>query len=130
RSSPSRSDVSKTQVVPVVEDGAVQQVAAGESTVLVRRLPCQHYFHPSCIEEWLLTQANCPLCKQEVFAPGEAGTARDGQRESQQGLLEEGEPVRPSAASSSVNTEEEHMEGGQLLTRTSRVTSSGVGRPI
>jgi hypothetical protein len=31
-------------------------------------LPCddKHYFHPSCIEEWLKNNNNCPLCKKPI----------------------------------------------------------------
>uniref|UniRef100_A0A7S1TFZ3 RING-type domain-containing protein n=1 Tax=Compsopogon caeruleus TaxID=31354 RepID=A0A7S1TFZ3_9RHOD len=28
-----------------------------------RRLPCDHTFHASCIEEWVLRNATCPLCR-------------------------------------------------------------------
>merc|ERR1712066_385373 len=35
----------------------------------VRRLSaCGHMFHQSCIDLWLLRQADCPLCKQTVSA--------------------------------------------------------------
>lgn len=44
----------------------VDSFAAGDC---VRRLnSCGHTFHQSCIDLWLLRQADCPLCKQTVSA--------------------------------------------------------------
>lgn len=35
---------------------------------IVTPLPCdiRHYYHTNCIEQWLLINACCPLCKTEV----------------------------------------------------------------
>ena len=44
----------------------LETFAAGNS---VRRLPCRHLFHASCIDEWLTTSSDiCPECNQQVVA--------------------------------------------------------------
>lgn len=33
-----------------------------------KKLPkCEHCFHASCIDQWLLTRATCPVCRDEIF---------------------------------------------------------------
>ena len=34
--------------------------------VQVRKLPCNHKYHPKCIDKWLLRNKCCPMCKQDI----------------------------------------------------------------
>lgn len=35
-------------------------------TVGLLRFPCKHILHASCADEWLLREANCPLCRAPI----------------------------------------------------------------
>ncbi|KAF9167245.1 hypothetical protein DFQ26_005204 [Actinomortierella ambigua] len=32
----------------------------------LRKMPCLHYFHKACVDEWLKLHKSCPLCKREI----------------------------------------------------------------
>ena len=32
----------------------------------VRRLPCMHLFHTSCVDQWLRTNKRCPICRVDI----------------------------------------------------------------
>lgn len=32
----------------------------------VRRLPCMHLFHTCCVDQWLVTNKHCPICRVDI----------------------------------------------------------------
>lgn len=32
----------------------------------VRRLPCMHLFHVECVDQWLITNKRCPICRIDI----------------------------------------------------------------
>jgi hypothetical protein len=34
----------------------------------VRRLPCMHLFHVSCVDQWLGLNKRCPICRVDIEA--------------------------------------------------------------
>lgn len=29
-------------------------------------LPCDHYFHPICVEQWFHSHSTCPICRKNI----------------------------------------------------------------
>jgi Ring finger domain len=48
-----------------------------EPGVLLRELPCSHFYHQECVDTWLRENGLCPLCKQAVYDPKEEEPEND-----------------------------------------------------
>ena len=48
----------------VVENGC--PICLDDNTENLVSTPCNHIYHTACIEEWLKTNTNCPLCRIEI----------------------------------------------------------------
>ncbi|CAF3316533.1 unnamed protein product [Rotaria socialis] len=49
-----------------------------------RKLICSHYFHTGCIDPWLLSNQNCPLCNRNIlndYVPSISDTIKSNRRE-------------------------------------------------
>ncbi len=46
-----------------------EEFTAGET---VRTLPCQHSFHPNCVDKWLFSKGTCPTCRYPLYQPAVA----------------------------------------------------------
>ena len=47
-----------------------------EQSDLLRKLPCGHRFHSTCIDKWIATNTVCPLCKADI-REGLVGVSED-----------------------------------------------------
>ncbi|ETV85189.1 hypothetical protein H257_03014 [Aphanomyces astaci] len=43
----------------------------------LRQLPCNHRYHPPCIDEWLQKNQTCPMCKRDMAFPMNAQPPRN-----------------------------------------------------
>lgn len=43
----------------------------------LRVLPCFHYFHRVCIDQWLCRVAECPVCKHDIVYGSGSGSGRE-----------------------------------------------------
>jgi len=39
---------------------------AFDTSITIKRTPCQHYFHEECLKKWLKAAKTCPLCRSDL----------------------------------------------------------------
>ncbi|KAL3717181.1 hypothetical protein ACJRO7_008720 [Eucalyptus globulus] len=58
------------------EDTCAVCLSEFDDGVSVRVLPeCMHYFHAACVDAWLYSHANCPLCRAKAGPPADVAFA-------------------------------------------------------
>ena len=45
----------------------LEELSFDDETLI--RMPCQHFFHRSCVETWLYEHDTCPVCRMQVSKP-------------------------------------------------------------
>ncbi|XP_014664294.1 PREDICTED: uncharacterized protein LOC106806751 isoform X2 [Priapulus caudatus] len=64
------------KIVRVIEDENQEEVSERCTICLcdfeenedVRRLPCMHLYHTVCVDQWLVTNKHCPICRVDIEA--------------------------------------------------------------
>lgn len=51
------------QFGPQVESCSICKDDISESSSL---LPCSHYFHEDCLDEWFSSHSTCPICRKNI----------------------------------------------------------------
>ena len=66
--------VQKVRIVELDHETAAQCSICHETVQIgddVRKLPCDHTFHQSCIDVWVLQHATCPNCRRALLGGSE-----------------------------------------------------------
>ncbi|KAG0216173.1 hypothetical protein BGX31_000658 [Mortierella sp. GBA43] len=64
----SLSSSSKAAEDEAVDENCTICLQVYELSDQIRPLPCKHAFHKECIDTWLTSNVQCPICRQEVNA--------------------------------------------------------------
>lgn len=63
-------EIPNAAITKEVEDSQIQCAVCFEKFNLnesgVRKLPCDHLFHDTCIFPWLQSNASCPICRAQL----------------------------------------------------------------
>lgn len=64
----SKASIEALPVVNVGEDGIECAICLSEFEFggEAKQMPCNHRYHPGCIDKWLQIQGSCPLCRYKM----------------------------------------------------------------
>lgn len=66
----SDSETASEHVIALEDAECCICLSAYDDGAELRELPCNHHFHCTCIDKWLLINATCPLCKFNILRTG------------------------------------------------------------
>ncbi|KAG5014139.1 hypothetical protein AAZX31_09G243900 [Glycine max] len=66
----SESETATEHVIALEDAECCICLSAYDDGAELRELPCNHHFHCTCIDKWLLINATCPLCKFNILRTG------------------------------------------------------------
>ena len=95
-------------------DGSDCAVCLGEfqDKEMLRLLPkCNHAFHVSCIDTWLQSHVNCPICRSMIVDPPQNSSTLNLNQSS--GEIEDIEPLPPDE--SEARTAEDFGNSGEEI---------------
>ncbi|KAI5428848.1 hypothetical protein KIW84_033735, partial [Lathyrus oleraceus] len=62
------SDSASEHIIALEDAECCICLSAYDDGTELRELPCNHHFHCTCIDKWLLINATCPLCKFNILS--------------------------------------------------------------
>lgn len=102
----------------------------------IKRLPCGHIFHATCLRNWFQRQQTCPTCRLNILRrPGNADQAnrlqRRGARQSQgqqpqQQQQQDQVQNRRSASTAQIRIDIQHMSGRNTVETNVQAVPPGV----
>ena len=58
----------KVEVIPSTETSFQEcSICLKPIKKLLKRTACNHCYHPKCLNNWIKYNANCPLCRKEIY---------------------------------------------------------------
>ncbi|KAL5113001.1 E3 ubiquitin-protein ligase synoviolin [Taenia crassiceps] len=105
----------------------------------IKRLPCGHIFHATCLRNWFQRQQTCPTCRLNILRrPGNADRAnrlqRRGARSSQgqQSQQQQQDQVqnRRTAGTAQIRIDIQHMSGRNTMETNIQAVSPGAAGPF
>nr|GMD56954.1 E3 ubiquitin-protein ligase MPSR1-like [Ipomoea batatas] len=76
----SKASIEAMPVVKVGEDGIECAICLAEFELggEAKAMPCNHRYHPDCIDKWLQIHGSCPLCRYKMPAEEGEEVGREG----------------------------------------------------
>lgn len=68
------------QTTAAAADGITEAPSLSIAPGTIKRLPCGHIFHASCLRNWFQRQQTCPTCRMNILRQGADEQAAENQR--------------------------------------------------